>query len=62
MAINVRVTALSEQEHAFLEEVFSRAIRAGLIEPDELAASSSIWYQLRRATTQTIEPPTQEPK
>ena len=57
MAQAVRVTVLPEAEHAFLEDVFARAVRAGVIDPDELAISGAVWQRLRTAPLRTPEPP-----
>lgn len=53
----VRVTTLPEMEHAFLEELFTRAVREGLIEPQELRAASIVWSVLHGAPRRQIAAP-----
>lgn len=45
----------------FQLELFSRALQAGLIAPEELAVASYLWRRLQHAVEVTIAQPTAQP-
>ena len=57
----VRVTTLPEAEHAFLEELFTRVVREGLIDPHELHAASIVWSVIHGAPRRQLPTPQVDP-
>ena len=53
----VRVTTLPAAEHAFLEELITRVVHQGLLDPHELQAASIVWSVVHGAPARQITPP-----
>lgn len=50
----IRVVTFTPVEHEFCMALVDRAVRQGLLVPDELQAASGVWNRLTRA--QEVEP------
>ena len=50
----IRVATFAPEEHDFNMVLVDRAVRQGLLAPDELAIAARVWERLTRA--QAVEP------
>ena len=48
------VVTLTEPEFEFLKELVTRAVRNGMIEPDELPYGAAVWSRIKQA--QVVDP------
>ena len=51
----IRVVAFTPEEHEFNMVLVDRAVRQGLLIPDELGIAARVWDRLNKA--QVVEPP-----